>query len=50
MLQGITSGPLWDKIANSLLCLEGDAHRRLRSLVSRAFTPRASERLYETIV
>ncbi len=50
MLQGITSGPLWDKIANSLLCLEGDAHRRLRSLVSRAFTPRASERLHDTIV
>jgi cytochrome P450 len=50
MLQGITSGPLWDKIANSLLCLEGDAHRRLRSLVSRAFTARASERLHDTIV
>jgi cytochrome P450 len=50
MLQGITSGPLWDKIVNSLLCLEGDAHRRLRSLVSRAFTPRASERLHDTIV
>jgi cytochrome P450 len=50
MVQGITSGPLWDKIVNSLLCLEGDAHRRLRSLVSRAFTPRASERLHKTIV
>src|ERR1700741_1092122 len=45
MVQGITSGPLWDKIVNSLLCLEGDAHRRLRSLVSKAFTPRASARL-----
>jgi cytochrome P450 len=50
MVQGITSGPLWDKIINSLLCLEGDAHRRLRSLVSTAFTPRASERLHDTIV
>jgi len=50
MVQGITSGPLWDKIVNSLLCLEGGAHRRLRSLVSKAFTPRASERLHETIV
>jgi cytochrome P450 len=30
--------------------LQGDAHRRLRSLVSRAFTPRASERLHDTIV
>ena len=50
MVQGVTSGPLWDKIVNSLLCLEGGAHRRLRSLVSKAFTPRASERLHETIV
>ena len=23
--QGITSGPLWDKVINSLLCLEGEA-------------------------
>jgi cytochrome P450 len=49
MAQGITSGPLWDKLVNSLLCLEGDAHRRLRSLVSKAFTPRASARLHGTI-
>src|SRR5262245_39130745 len=33
MAHGITSGPLWDKIVNSLLGLEGDAHHRLRSLV-----------------
>ena len=50
MAHGITSGPLWDKIANSLLGLEGDAHHRLRSLVSKAFTPRASARLHDTIV
>jgi cytochrome P450 len=50
MVQGITSGPLWDKIVNSLLCLEGDAHQRLRSLISKAFTPRASARLHDTIV
>jgi cytochrome P450 len=49
MAQGITSGPLWDKLVNSLLCLEGEAHRRLRSLVSKAFTPRASARLHDTI-
>jgi cytochrome P450 len=47
---GISSGPLWDKLVNSLLCLEGDPHRRLRSLVSKAFTPRASARLHDTIV
>ena len=22
--QGVTSGPLWDKVINSLLCVEGD--------------------------
>jgi cytochrome P450 len=47
---GITSGPLWDKIVSSMLCLEGEPHRRLRSLVSKAFTPRASARLHDTIV
>ncbi len=41
---------MWDKIVNSLLCLEGEPHRRLRSLVSKAFTPRASARLHDTIV
>ena len=41
LVQGITSGPLWDKVVNSLLCLEGDPHHRLRSLTSKAFTPRA---------
>lgn len=50
MVQGITSGPLWDKIVNSLLGLDGKPHRRLRSLVSKAFTPRASARMHNTIV
>lgn len=49
MVQGITSGPLWDKIVNSLLGLDGEPHRRLRSLVSKAFTPRASARMHDTI-
>ncbi|MGV0797913.1 cytochrome P450, partial [Mycolicibacterium elephantis] len=47
--QGITSGPLFDKMANSLLGLEGEAHVRLRKLVSKAFTPRATSRLQDTI-
>lgn len=47
--QGITSGPLFDKMANSLLGLDGAAHVRLRKLVSKAFTPRATSRLTETI-
>ena len=50
LAQGVTSGPLWDKVVNSLLCLEGDAHHRLRSLTSKAFTPRATPRLHDTMV
>ncbi|MGB3521648.1 MAG: cytochrome P450 [Mycobacterium sp.] len=47
--QGITSGPLFDKLANSLLGLDGPPHTRLRKLVSKAFTPRATSRLHDTI-
>lgn len=47
--QGITSGPLFDKLANSLLGLNGPPHIRLRKLVSKAFTPRATSRLQDTI-
>ncbi|MEV5361061.1 cytochrome P450, partial [Micrococcus luteus] len=47
--QGVTSGPLWDRVLNSILCMEGDAHRRVRSLVAKAFTPRATVRLHDTI-
>lgn len=50
MLHGITSGPLWDKVMGSILCMEGEPHQRLRGLVSKAFTPRASARLHDTIV
>ncbi|MCV7050193.1 cytochrome P450 [Mycobacterium heidelbergense] len=50
LAQGITSGPLWDKVVNSLLCLEGDAHHRLRSLTFKAFAPRATLRLHDTMV
>ncbi len=47
--QGITSGPLYDKMANSLLGLNGAPHTRLRKLVSKAFTPRATACLQDTI-
>jgi cytochrome P450 len=47
--QGVTSGPLWDRVIRSILCMEGDAHRRVRSLVSKAFTPRATARMHDTI-
>jgi cytochrome P450 len=48
--QGVTSGPLWDKVITSLLCLEGDAHHRLRSLCAKAFTPRTVARLHDAMV
>ena len=47
--QGITSGPLYDKLVNSLLGLDGAPHVRLRKLVAKAFTPRATSRLSDTI-
>jgi cytochrome P450 len=47
--QGITSGPLWDRVATNMICLDGDEHHRLRRLVSKAFTPRATARLRTTI-
>lgn len=46
---GITSGPLWDRVTRSILNMEGEEHRRLRSLVSRAFTPRATARMHDAV-
>jgi cytochrome P450 len=47
--QGITSGPLWDRVAANILSLNGDEHHRLRRLVGKAFTPKATARLRTTI-
>jgi cytochrome P450 len=47
--QGITSGPLWDRVSATLLSVDGEDHARLRRLVSKAFTPRAVARLDDTI-
>jgi cytochrome P450 len=47
--QGITSGPLWDRAASTLLAVNGETHSRLRRLVSKAFTPRSVGRLDTTI-
>jgi cytochrome P450 len=41
---GITQGPLYEHIDENILNLTGDKHRRLRSLVGHAFTPRAADR------
>src|SRR3984885_6938984 len=48
--QGITSGPVWDKAPAGLLSRDGADHNRLRRLVSKAFTPRSTARLKDTIV
>ena len=48
-MQGITSGPVWDKATAGLLSRDGADHNRLRRLVSKAFTPRSTARLKTTI-
>ncbi len=47
-MMGITSGPLRDWYGRLMFTTEGDYHRRMRSLVSRAFTPRSVAALQET--
>jgi cytochrome P450 len=49
-MQGITSGPLWDRATQNILGLDGEQYHRLRRLVSKAFAPRAAERLRTQIV
>ncbi len=49
-LQGITSGPLWDRAVNNILGLDGERHHRLRRIVSKAFGPRGAERLRGVVV
>jgi cytochrome P450 len=44
-VQGVTSGPVWERANQNILGLDGEQHHRLRRLVSRAFTPRGAERL-----
>ena len=44
-MMGITDGPLRDWYCHLMFTNEGDYHRRMRSLVSRAFTPRPVEAL-----
>jgi hypothetical protein len=47
-MMGITDGPLRDWYGRLMFTTEGDYHRRMRSLVSRAFTPRSVEALRAT--
>jgi cytochrome P450 len=41
---------VWDRVSKLLISLDGAEHDRLRQLVSKAFTPRATARLRTTIV
>lgn len=43
--QGITAGPVWDRVCRTIVSLDGAQHHRLRRLVARAFTPRAAARM-----
>jgi cytochrome P450 len=47
-MMGIADGPLRDWYGKLMFTTEGDYHRRIRSLVSRAFTPRSVEALRAT--
>lgn len=42
--QGVTDGPIYDRLQGNLLDLDGEDHRRLRKLVQPAFTPPAADR------
>lgn len=48
-LQGIAGGPVYERVANGLLAQAGEAHARLRRLLTPAFTPAAVERLRPSI-
>jgi cytochrome P450 len=50
VVQGITSGPVWDRVTKQLISLDGAEHHRLRRLVARSFTPRAAERMRNACV
>jgi cytochrome P450 len=45
VFQGITSGPVWDRVTRLLINMDGHEHQRLRRLVAKAFTPRAADRM-----
>ena len=47
--QGITEGPLWDRVVNGILSIDGDEHARLRRFVAQSFTPRTTDRLRESM-
>ncbi|HEX2015809.1 MAG TPA: cytochrome P450 [Solirubrobacteraceae bacterium] len=49
-LFGVTDGPLYEEISRNILHINGDDHRRLRTLVNPALTPRAVTRYRPAMV
>lgn len=43
-VQGVSEGPLYERLSGNLLDLDGEDHRRLRRLVQPSFTPPAADR------
>jgi cytochrome P450 len=43
--QGVTEGPLYERLKGNLLDLHGDEHKRMRKLVQPSFTPAEADRL-----
>ena len=44
-VQGITEGPMWERMKGNLLDLRGEDHRRQRKLVQPAFSPKEADKL-----
>jgi len=44
-LQGVTEGPMWERMKGNLLDLRGEDHRRQRKLVQPAFSPKEADGL-----
>jgi cytochrome P450 len=42
-VQGVTEGPLYERLKGNLLDLQGEDHKRLRKLVQPSFTPAAAD-------
>src|SRR5215218_7164643 len=42
-VQGVDSGPVYERLKGNLLDLQGDDHKRLRKLVQPSFTPAAAD-------
>lgn len=44
-IQGVSSGPVYERFKNSILNVDGEHHTRLRRIVGQSFSPRSADRL-----